>query len=182
MHNNDEIIVVEDNDTMRLGIVESLNREGYKLTGFENGPAALKNFRFKSYCLAILDLKMEPLNGIEVLQKIKEINPSIEVLMISAYGKVEDAVRAMQLGAADFLTKPFSPDELRIKVKNIWRKIQSEKKIEDLIEQNKLLCEELYTGYEEMIGNSLVIRNVFSLIEQVAEKDSTILIHGESGT
>jgi DNA-binding NtrC family response regulator len=182
MHINDEIIVVEDNDTMRLGIVESLSREGYKISGFENGPSALKNFRFRSYCLAILDLKMEPLNGIEILQKMKETNPSIEVLIISAYGKIEDAVKAMQLGAADFLTKPFSPDELRIKVKNIWQKIQNEKKIEDLIEQNKLLSEELFTGYEEMIGNSMVIRDVFSLIEQVAEKDSTILIHGESGT
>ncbi|MGA7721610.1 MAG: sigma-54 dependent transcriptional regulator [Ignavibacteriaceae bacterium] len=182
MHNNNEIIVVEDNDTMRLGIVESLSREGYKITGFENGPAALKIFRFKSYRLAILDLKMEPINGIEVLQKMKEINPSIEILMISAYGKVEDAVKAMQLGAADFLAKPFSPDELRIKVKNIWQKILNEKKIEDLIEQNKLLSEELFTGYEEMIGNSVVIKDVFSLIEQVAEKDSTILIHGESGT
>lgn len=125
---------------------------------------------------------MEPINGIEVLQKMKEINPSIEILMISAYGKVEDAVKAMQLGAADFLAKPFSPDELRIKVKNIWQKILNEKKIEDLIEQNKLLSEELFTGYEEMIGNSVVIKDVFSLIEQVAEKDSTILIHGESGT
>jgi DNA-binding NtrC family response regulator len=182
MHINDEIIVVEDNDTMRLGIVESLSREGYKITGFENGPAALKNFRLKSYRLAILDLKMEPLNGIEVLQKMKETNPSIEVLMISAYGKVEDAVKAMQLGAADFLIKPFSPDELRIKVRNIWQKIQNEKKIEALIEQNKLLNEEIFTGCEEMIGNSVVIRDVFSLIGQVAEKDSTILIHGESGT
>jgi DNA-binding NtrC family response regulator len=182
MHNNNEIIVVEDNDTMRLGIVESLSREGYNITGFENGPAALKNFRFKSYCLAILDLKMEPLNGNEVLQKMKELDPLIEVLLISAYGKVEDAVKAMQLGAADFLTKPFSPDELRIKVKNIWQKILNVKKIEDLIEQNKLLNEEIFIGYGDIIGNSSVIRDVFSLVEQVAEKDSTILIQGESGT
>lgn len=180
--NSEEIIVVEDNDTMRLGIVESLRREGYKVSGYENGPDALKNFQFKAYYLAILDLKMEPLTGIEVLQKMKEINPLTEVLMISAYGTVEDAVKAMQLGASDFLTKPFSPDELRIRVKNIWQKIQNEKKIADLIEQNKLLSEELYTGYEEIIGSSAAIKEVFSLIEQVAGKDSTILIHGESGT
>lgn len=182
MHNSEQIIIVEDNDTMRLGIAESLRRDGYKVAAFENGPDALKDFLFKPFSLAILDLKMEPLSGIEVLQKMKEINPSTEVLMISAYGTVEDAVKAMQIGAADFLTKPFSPDELRIRVKNILKKIQNEKKIEELIEQNKLLNEELYTGYEEIVGNSAAIKEVFSLIEQVAQKDSTILIEGESGT
>jgi DNA-binding NtrC family response regulator len=64
------------------------------------------------------------------LKQIKECNPKTEVLMISAYGTVEDAVKAMQLGAADFLTKPFSPDELRIRIKKIWEKFQKEKKIE----------------------------------------------------
>jgi DNA-binding NtrC family response regulator len=125
---------------------------------------------------------MEPLNGIEVLKQIKECNPKTEVLMISAYGTVEDAVKAIQLGATDFLTKPFSPDELRIRIKKIWEKLQKEKKIEDLIEQNQLLNEELLTDYKDIIGSSRAIKNVFSLIEQVAGKDSIVLILGESGT
>jgi DNA-binding NtrC family response regulator len=179
---SEEIIVIEDNDTMRLGIADSLKREGYKVTAFENGIEALKKFQFSPAVLAIIDLKMEPMNGIEVLSKLKEINPSTEVLMISAYGTVEDAVKAMKLGASDFLTKPFSPDELRIRVNKIWQKILSDRKIEDLIDQNKFLNEELFTGYDEIIGNSQAIKKVFSLIEQVADKDSTILIQGESGT
>jgi DNA-binding NtrC family response regulator len=179
---NGKIIVVEDNDTMRLGIEESLQPEGYLVKSFENGIDALKDIRFDFAALAIVDLKMDPMNGIEVLKKIKEINPKTEVLMISAYGTVDDAVKAMHLGAVDFLTKPFSPDELRIRVRKIWQKIQNEKKLEDLLEQNKILSDELYIGYDEIIGNSQAIKKVFSLIEQVADKDTTVLIHGESGT
>ncbi len=179
---SEEIIVIEDNDTMRLGIADSLKREGYNVNTFDNGVDALKKFQLAPAALAIIDLKMEPMNGIEVLNKIKEINSSTEVLMISAYGTVDDAVKAMKLGAHDFLTKPFSPDELRIRVNKIWQKIINDRKIEDLIDQNKLLSEELFTGYEEIVGNSTAIKKVFSLIEQVADKDSTVLIEGESGT
>jgi two-component system, NtrC family, response regulator HydG len=178
--NNKEILVVEDNDTMRLGISETLRREGYTVFAFDNGIDALKKFECSNIPLAVLDLKMEPVNGMEILKKIKDSNSTIEVLMISAYGTVEDAVKAMKLGAVDFLTKPFSPDELRIRIKNIWNKIESERRIEELIEQNKILNKEL--GYDEMIGSSSQIREVFSLIEQVAGKDSTVLIQGESGT
>ncbi|MGE5846096.1 MAG: sigma-54-dependent transcriptional regulator [Ignavibacteria bacterium] len=178
----EKILVVEDNETMRIGIEESLKREGYSVKSFENEIDALNDLQFGSAALAIVDLKMEPMNGIEVLRKIKELNPKTEVLMISAYGTVEDAVKSMHLGAVDFLTKPFSPDELRIRVKKIWQKIQNEKKLEDLIEQNKILSDELFTGYDEIVGNSPAIKKVFSLIEQVADKDSTVLIHGESGT
>jgi DNA-binding NtrC family response regulator len=178
----EEIIIIEDDETMRLGVVESLKREGYSAKDFENGEIALKEIKFKNTKLAIVDLRMEPLNGIEVLQKIKESNPRTEVLMISAYGTVEDAVKAMKLGAADFLTKPFSTEELRIRVKRILEKIQNEKIIENLLEQNKLLNNESFSGFEEMIGNSQAIKKIFSIIEQVAEKDSTVLICGESGT
>jgi DNA-binding NtrC family response regulator len=179
---SEEIIVIEDNDTMRLGIADSLKREGYKINTYENGVEALKKFQLSNAALAIIDLKMEPVDGIEVLCKLKEINPTTEVLMISAYGTVEDAVKAMKLGAADFLTKPFSPEELRIRVNKIWQKILNDRKIEDLIDQNKLLNEELFTGYEEIIGNSQAIKKVFALIGKVADKDSTVLIQGESGT
>jgi two-component system, NtrC family, response regulator HydG len=178
----EEIVVVEDNSTMRLGITESLQKEGYKVVAFDNGVDALKEFKNNLPAIAIIDLRMEPINGIEILKGIKEQNPKTEVLMISAYGTVEDAVKAMQIGAADFLTKPFSPDELRVRVKKLWEKLQKEKKIESLIEQNRLLNEELQTEFKDIIGSSQAIKNVFSVIEQVAEKDSSVLLLGESGT
>lgn len=178
----DGIIIIEDNSTMRLGIEETLRRENYNTVSFDNGLSALNHFKKYPAELAVIDLKMEPMNGIEVLEKIKGMGLRTEVLMISAYGTVEDAVKAMHLGASDFMTKPFSPDELRIRVKKIYEKIHNSQKIEVLIEQNKLLETELSKGYEEIIGNSASMQKIFSLIDQVAQKDSTVLIQGESGT
>ena len=177
-----EILVVEDNETMRLGIAESLRRDGYIVREFANGPDALSYFEQGNVCIAILDLKMSPLNGIEVLAEIKKMKPETEVLIISAYGTVNDAVQAMHLGAADFMTKPFSQEELKIRVRNLHQKIQSRQKIENLMEQNKLLSDELYTGYDEIIGESQAIKNVFELINKIAVGDSPVLIQGESGT
>ncbi len=178
----EHIIVIEDNEAMRLGIVESLKREGYLVTAFNNGPEAIKSYKINQASIAIIDLKMEPIDGIEILKQLKGINNQLEVLMISAYGTVDTAVSAIRLGAFDFLTKPFSPEELRIRVKRIADKLTQEKIISDLIEQNNLLKEELYPGFDELIGNSAEIRKIFSLIEQITKTDSTIIIHGESGT
>jgi len=178
----DEIIVIEDNDTMRLGIVESLSREGFAVHSFDNGSAALQFFETNQQPLAIIDLKMEPMDGITILQKIKELNSKTEVLMISAFGTVETAVKAMKLGATDFLTKPFSADELRERVKKIFEKIKSRQQIEELLQHNFLLQSELDKSYSDIIGNSDKMKNIFKFIEQVAGKDSTVLIQGESGT
>ncbi len=178
----EKILIVEDNETMRIGLTESLKRENYIVSAFENGPEALKNFLLNPAPAAIVDLKMEPMDGITVLAELKRINPKTEVIMISAYGTVETAVKAMQLGAFDFLTKPFSPDELRLRVKKVFEKINNEQKIEDLLEHNRLLNEELYTGYDDIVGKSSPIKKIFSIIEQVADKGSVVLIQGESGT
>lgn len=179
---SEKILIVEDNETMRLGLSESLKRENYNVSAFENGNDAIKNFILNPSPVAIVDLKMEPMDGIEVLTELKRINPRTEVIMISAYGTVETAVKAMQIGAADFLTKPFSPDELRLKVKKVFEKINNEQRIEELLEQNRILSEELYTGYDDIVGKSVSIKKVFTIIEQVADKESVVLIHGESGT
>ncbi len=174
-----EILIVEDNDTMRLGMVESLRREKYSVYEFDNAPDGLQFFIKNPLPLVITDLKMEPIDGIALLREIKEIQPSTEVLMVSAYGTVETAVNAMQLGAADFLTKPFSTDELRVRVKKVWEKIHQNQRLHELLEQNRLLQEELF---DDMIGTSEPMRKLFNIVQRVAKEDSTILIEGESGT
>ena len=158
-----KILVVEDNDTMRLGISESLRREGYNVFAYDNGPAALQYLEEKPVDLAIVDLKMAPMDGVETLKRIKKKSPETLILMISAYGTVDTAVNAMHLGAADFLTKPFSPEELRIRIKKLWQQCQTEKRIASLEEQNRLLNQDLFSGYTEIIGSSPQIIAIFKL-------------------
>jgi two-component system response regulator HydG len=176
------ILVVEDNDTMRLGISESLQREGYDVYAYDNGPAALERFQQKPTDLAIVDLKMKPMDGVETLKRIKALHSGTHILMVSAYGTVDTAVNTIQLGASDFLTKPFSPEELRMRVKKIWQLCQNEKRLESLEEHNRLLNQELTVSYADIVGQSPAISSIFKLINQVAEKESTVLIQGESGT
>lgn len=177
-----DILVIEDNETIRLGILETLSREGYGATGFSSGAAALEYCAKKMPPLVITDLRMEGMDGLEVLEKIKAAFPSVEVLLISAFGTVEDAVRAMRLGAADFLMKPFSPDELRIRVKKIFEAIAGKEQIDSLQQQNTLLFEQAFSAYGEILGESDAIQNVLALIGRVADTDSSIMIQGESGT
>ena len=176
------IMIVEDNETMRLGMVESLRRENYTVQEYSNGREALVNLNTIRPQLIITDLKMEPIDGLMLLRQVKSLNSNIEVLMISAYGTIDIAVQAMQEGAVDFLTKPFSPEELRIRVKKIAEKIQEKEKRELLEEENQFLHDTINRSYEEIIGQSAEMQKVFSVIERVATQDSAVLIEGESGT
>jgi DNA-binding NtrC family response regulator len=176
------IMIVEDNDTMRLGMAESLRREKYIVQEYPNGREALVNLNIVRPQLIITDLKMEPIDGLMLLKQVKSLNSSTEVLMISAYGTIDIAVQAMQEGASDFLTKPFSSEELRIRVKKIVEKIQEKEKREFLEAENQFLQDLVNRPYDEIIGQSAEMQIVFSIIERVAAQDSTVLIEGESGT
>ncbi len=177
-----DVIVVEDNETMRLGVVESLRREGFRVADFDNGEAALTHLKQNRMPLVITDLRMSPMDGIELLKQVKSISPETEVLMISAYGTIDTAVKAMQMGATDFLTKPFTSDELRIRVKKIVEKIEQNRALNQLKAENLLLQEDIGSQFENIIGTSKPMRQVFSLVEKVAGEDSAVLIEGESGT
>ncbi|MCB0313777.1 MAG: sigma-54-dependent Fis family transcriptional regulator [Calditrichaeota bacterium] len=172
-------LIVEDNQTMRLGMVESLRREGYEVGEFDNAPEALQALQQQFFPLVVTDLKMAPMDGIALLREIKAAWPAVEVLVVSAFGTVDVAVQAMRLGAADFLTKPFSTDELRERVKKVWERILQKHTLDQLLEEKRLFQDEMFG---EMIGNSPVMRQLFALIQRVAREDSTILIEGESGT
>jgi len=176
------IIVVEDNETMRLGIIDSLKREGFLVTDFRHPEQALNYIKTQEPDLVITDLKMEPMDGLALLKSIKKNKPNLEVMMISAYGTIDVAVKAMHDGAADFLTKPFSPEELRVRVNKIVEKINQKEKLERLRAENLMFQEQFQNQYENIIGQSSAMKEIFHVIEKVARQDSSILIEGESGT
>ncbi len=177
-----QIIIVEDNESMRLGMSETLRREGYEIFDFSDATEALDYFKTNPTALIISDLRMDKMDGIELLQKVKEEHNQTEFIIVSAYGTVETAVKAMHLGAADFMTKPFSNDELRIRVGKIFEQLAHREELEKLQEHNLYLNEELSRAYPEIIGQSAVMQELFYMIEKVADVESAIIIEGESGT
>ncbi|MBD3225638.1 MAG: response regulator [Caldithrix sp.] len=175
-------MLIDDNKTMLLGMEETLSRAGFHVHSYENGPEALKFFKKHPVPLMITDLKMEPMDGIDVLKEVKKVHPQTEALLISAFGTVEDAVQAMQLGASDFLTKPFSNDELRVRVNKLFERIYNNRLLNQLQAENQYLYSEISGAKSVIIGQSEPIKNIFALINRVSAEESAILIEGESGT
>ena len=175
--NDKSIIIVDDDKNLTKMLSFILQEEGYCVTIFED-PCLCLSYLFNHTCdLVITDYKMPGMNGIELLSRIKKYNNSIVIILLTAYGTVESAVDAMKLGAYDFVSKPCSKEELKLKVKNAinYGKMQAE---------NKFLKESLMEkfSFDNIVGKSLAMQEVFQLIKKVSRTDSTILITGETGT
>ncbi|MGB8657865.1 MAG: sigma-54 dependent transcriptional regulator [Candidatus Zixiibacteriota bacterium] len=171
------IIVVDDEEAQRQQLAGFLQKQGYNVSTASSGLSALDLCQDRYFEVALLDLKMPGMSGIELLGKLKELNPDIQVIMMTAYGTVETAVEAMRLGAYDYVNKPVNLEELKL---TISRALESH----HLLIENKYLRERLEEEFKdtEIIGNSLGTRKVLSTISRVAKTKSTVLIRGESGT
>ena len=169
--------MVDDEQNIRKMLVRVLSSEGYTIKEAANGLEALKKLEGENCSLVLLDLKMPGLNGIEILRKIKEYDPNLPVIMISAYGSITEAVEAMKLGALDYLIKPFDIEELKIMVERAIK--QYELKVENIYYREE---EEKRFNFEEIIGKSNSINRVLEMIKNVASTPATVLITGESGT
>jgi len=177
MKNNNErdaaphVLVVDDNESMRTALGKSLTRRGWRVSLAANGRDAMERVREGDVHLAVLDLKLPGMDGIELLKGIKAASPVTEVVMITAYGNVERAVEAMKLGAVDFVVKPFQRAVL-MRALDRARARQCGTVTETGAS----------TPCPEIIGDSPVMRDVVRLIMRIAPSNATVLVNGESGT
>ena len=171
------IIVIDDEEYICQSCRELLGEEGYEVRTFTQPLEGLEWLKEESFDLLLLDLKMPEMDGMKLLKEVRKDYPHLIVIIITGYATVETAVLSMKMGAFDYISKPFMPDELIMVVKKAFEH-------QRLLIENKYLREELVKKYEfeNLIGESGAIKDICELIKKVASTDSTVLIHGESGT
>jgi DNA-binding NtrC family response regulator len=171
------ILVIDDEAIVGLSCKRALAPDGHEVASYEDPKAGLQAALSGDFDVLLLDLLMPELGGLEILKQVKAAGISSEVVMITGHSSVESAVEAMKRGASDYLSKPFSPDQLRMVVKKVCERSA-------LIRENRLLRQELEVqrGFAGILGESRAMERVFSLIKRVAPTDGTVLISGESGT
>jgi len=172
-----KILIVDDELIMRESLAGWLERDGHTVDKAASGEEALEKCEKTRYDILLLDIKMEGMSGLEVLKKVKENDPDVSVVMITAYGSIPSAIEAMKSGAYEYLLKPFDPDELMMLIEKIIEHQAERRETQFLREQYKER-----TRFENMIGQSGALQGVFDFIEKIAPTDSTILIKGETGT
>ena len=169
------ILIVEDNLGMRNVLEKTLKMKGYDVFSVGTAEDAINLFSSYIFDLVITDLKLPKADGIEALKKAKKASPSTIVIIMTAYGTIENAIEAMKLGAYDYILKPFTLEEIEIKVE----KALSQQRIAD---ENVMLKEEIKSRFGRIIGNSQKIQKVYKFITKVADRQTPVLILGESGT
>ncbi|NLG17661.1 MAG: sigma-54-dependent Fis family transcriptional regulator [Fibrobacter sp.] len=169
------ILVVDDNELFRDSIVETLRRQGYELESACNGSEGIDKVSCYPYDLVISDMKMPGMSGIELLEKVKQLDPEIPFLIITAYGAIETAVEAMKKGAFDFIQKT---DNL---ISELELTVSRTLQYQSLLKENKRLKSELRDQWS-FIGTGSGMEQIRTLVSSVAESRSTVLVTGESGT
>jgi len=171
------IMVVDDEEIVRESLFHWFKKYGHVVDTASSGFEALDKLEKYPFQLLLVDIKMPKMDGIELLEKVKTEYPDTIVVIITAYGSIESAVKAMRIGASDYLLKPFKPDQLSL----VMERILHQKKL--LFEHNYLKgrLEEI-TRFDNIIGQSPPMEDIFNLIPEVAQSDSSILLIGETGT
>ncbi|HLE40417.1 MAG TPA: sigma-54 dependent transcriptional regulator [Nitrospirota bacterium] len=172
------ILVVDDEKDICKALSILLTKEGYSVKEAYNGEEAIERIKKENFDIVMTDIRMEKVDGFEVLKQTQKISPETSVLMMTAFASVGSAVEAMRAGAADYITKPFINDEIRLTMRKI---IESR----NLQMENLILRQELSQrppAFTNIIGTSDAIQKIFSIMEKVIPSKSNILITGESGT
>lgn len=172
-----KILIVDDELIMRESLAGWLERDGHEVEKTASGEEALEILKESRFDILLVDIKMEGMSGLDVLKQVKEGDPDVEIVMITAYGSIATAIEAMKNGAYDYLLKPFEPDELGILIEKI---IEHQAQVRENIFLKQQYQDR--TRFESMIGQSRAMQEVFDLIGDIAPVGSTILITGETGT
>jgi DNA-binding NtrC family response regulator len=171
------ILIVDDEQIVRESLRDWLISSGYDVETVSNGFEALDRIKNEKWDVLLTDLKMEGMDGIEVVREVKQIRKELPIVVITGYPTVDTAVQALKQGADDYIVKPFNPEEIDIIIKNMISR-------QNLIKENTYLRQELKRRYrfKDIIGKSHAMHEVMVLIKAVARSNSTVLIQGESGT
>ena len=172
-----KILVVDDDVNILKVIKMRLEAEGYRVTTAGKAKTALKLATDDVFDFALVDLKLNGTNGIQLMENLHQLNPEMPVIILTAYGTIESAVEAMRKGAYSYLTKPFNYDELLVQTKNCLEKTKLTKEIKSL----KKMVKDRY-GFDDIIGRSAKMEKVLEQVAKAADSGSTIVIEGESGT
>ncbi len=171
------ILIVDDEEIVVRSCLRILSADEFEIDSACNGLEAMAKVAEHEYDMLILDIKMPKMNGIEVLQRVKETHPDIDVIMITGLNEIDTAVKAMKLGAFDYLPKPFDPEELELVVARAFERRQ-------LLQENVNLKKEVSARYsfENIIGSSPPMQAVYRLVARCAPTNSTVMLRGDSGT
>jgi DNA-binding NtrC family response regulator len=172
-----KVLLVDDDASLLEVLSFTLREDGHEVRAYSDGRKALAHFADESPDVVITDLKMPGLDGLAVLERVRETDPSVPVIILTAFGSIEDAVEAMKRGAHDYLTKPFSRDELKLTVEKAAERRR-------LLRENRDLRERLreQTRRFEFVHASEASSQLFATVQRIAPTDATVLITGESGT
>ena len=172
-----QLLIVDDDEDMREDLARLFRNQNHEVTAAVSGEDALNKAAHARFDVALLDLHLPGISGIDVLAKLKEQQPELEALMLTAHSSIETAVEAMRRGAYDYLTKPFRAADLEIHVQKAFEKVQLRRREQQWLQ---------HLSYESpryrLIGSSPAMRKVVGLIEKVAATDATVLVRGASGT
>ncbi len=171
------LLVVDDDETLREMLAQRFGRQGMRVTAAGTGEEAVARAAEQAFDVALLDLHLPGQSGIDVLAQLKERQPELEAIMLTAHGSIETAIQAMKQGAYDYLTKPFHLPELEVHVQKAYEKVQLARRATQWTEQI-----EYESPRYRLVGSSPAMRRVVALIEKVAPTDSTVLVRGASGT
>lgn len=171
----EKILVVDDEILVRDFLKETLSRKKFEVMTAENGNKALALLKEHTFDMVITDMKMPDITGIDVLRKAKELSPNTIVVIITAFGSIENAVEAMRLGAFNYLIKPFSPDTIEAVIEKAQEHLS-------LVNENQYLRQQNDKTGHTFICESPVMKQIHTQIMQAAKSNAAIFIHGESGT